>query len=246
MAPASPLKTESRPVGGAMPRTRAGDGVVNEEGEGMTGNDTAGPGAVGPGTVGPCTVSPRPPLTVSRPELLSGGNDLAFRNFVHRLLALSARLETCRAGFGSLVDLTGVQYTVLISIAHLGAEKPVGVKEIATHLGLSGAFVTIVTGQLIDLDLVDKRPNRRDRRRVALRVTDRGLKLLADLAPAQSEVNDRLFEPLSAEEFATLSRLVDKLVTSGDGAVALVDYHVQARRNPARQGLPTARNGTGR
>ena len=61
-------------------------------------------------------------LTVSRTELLRDGSDAQFRELVHTLLAFSARLESVRQEFGSHIGLSGVQYTILVSIAHLQGE----------------------------------------------------------------------------------------------------------------------------
>src|SRR5262245_13272374 len=95
------------------------------------------------------------PLTVSRPALMPDGTDREFRRFVHRLLAFSGRLERVRAQFGAIIGLSGIQYTALISIAHLSRDAGVGVKEVAEHLGLSGSFATLVIGQLATLGLVE-------------------------------------------------------------------------------------------
>ncbi len=164
------------------------------------------------------------PRTVSRPALLEGESDRTFRRFVHRLLAFSARLEAVRSGFGAMIGLSGIQYTVLISIAHLQGGDGVGVKRVAEHLGLSGSFVTVVSGQLVKLGLVAKTPNPQDRRRVRLTVTQQGRDLLAELAPMQREVNDLLFDPLDAVNFRQLNEIFTQLVRSGDEAVGLVDY----------------------
>lgn len=174
----------------------------------------------------------RPPLTVSRPDLLSDGADVEFRQLVHRLLAFSARLETCRSGFGALLELTGVQYTTLISIAHLeGADAKgsgVGVKEVADHLGLSGSFLTIVSGQLAKRGLVEKSTNPQDRRRVHLRVTEKGRELLEGLAPIQRDVNDLLFQPLDAKRFRALNEIFADLIAAADEATALIGYYSQS------------------
>ena len=118
------------------------------------------------------TTRQRLPLTVSRTELLADGSDARFRQLIHRLLAYASSLETIRAGLGEMIGLTGVQYTMLICIAHLQGGKGVGVKEIADHLNCTGAFVTIETGKLANLGLVEKRQNPGDKRRVLLTVTD--------------------------------------------------------------------------
>lgn len=176
------------------------------------------------------------PMTVSSPELLVDGDDLQFRAFVHRLLAFSARLEAVRSGFGSIIGLTGIQYTTLISIAHLQGDEGVGVTRIADDLGLTGSFVTLVSGQLVKLGLVDKKPDEQDRRRVRLTVTAKGRELLSELAPAQSEVNDLLFRPLDQEKFLELSGTMAELIRSGDEAVALVDYLAGGGTAPAAPG----------
>lgn len=180
-------------------------------------------------------------LTVSRPALLVAGSDRTFRELVHRLLAIAARLETVRSGFGAFIGLSGIQYTVLISIAHLGDGQGVGVKEVAEHLALSGSFVTLTGGQLTRMGLVEKRIDAKDRRRVRLTVTARGRALLARLAPVQREVNDVLFEPLDRRGLAALTRSMAALIDSGDAAVGLLQYLAGSRVRraaPMRKVLP--------
>lgn len=204
-----------------------GAGIGDEDMDTANGRRAPKPGADAQGA------EARPPLTVSRPELLSEGMDVEFRQLVHRLLAFSARLETCRSGFGALLELTGVQYTTLISIAHLegaheNGEGGVGVKEVADHLGLSGSFLTIVSGQLAKRGLVEKSTNPQDRRRVHLRVTEKGRELLEGLAPIQRDVNDLLFQPLDAKRFRALNDIFADLIAAADEATALIGYYSQS------------------
>lgn len=166
-------------------------------------------------------------LTVSRKELLVAGSDRGFRSLVHGLLALSARLEAIRSGFGSLIGLTGIQYTLLISIRHLEVDGEVSVTRVARHLHLSGAFVTIEIGKITRLGLVAKQVDPKDRRCVRLHVTRRGVDLLRRLAPTQRRVNDVLFGSLTAQSIPELRRSVDHIVADGDRALALLDYLAQ-------------------
>jgi len=163
-------------------------------------------------------------LTVSRPELLANGDDSMFRHLVHDLLAFSVRLEAVRERFGRYLGLTGIQYTILISVNHLQGEDGVGIKAIADHLGLSGAFVTIETGKLIRQGLLTKRPNPTDRRRVLLKVSAEGEGQLAALAPMQREINDAIFESLDAAGFDALTAQAADLRKGADRALALADY----------------------
>jgi DNA-binding MarR family transcriptional regulator len=95
---------------------------------------------------------------------------------------------------------------------------------IAAHLHLSGAFVTIETGKLLKLGLLTKRQDAKDRRRVCLAITKKGVELLRLLAPIQAQVNDVLFEFLDAEQFRHFRNLVDRMTDCGDRAVALLDH----------------------
>lgn len=162
--------------------------------------------------------------TVTRSELLRDGTDADFRQIVNSLLAFSTRLEAVRQQFGAHIGLTGVQYTILISIAHMQDKDGIGVNAIARHLSLSGAFVTSEVGKLIKLGLVTKRPNPQDRRRVLLTVTSQANALLASLIPVQQEVNDVLFGPLTAQDFDRMRSLSLELAESTGKALALAQY----------------------
>lgn len=164
------------------------------------------------------------PLTVSRPELLVGGSDRDFRHLVHGLLGFQARHERIRAGHAKSIGLAGIEYTVLISIAHLSIDGDVSVKRVADHLHLSGAFITSTVRRLLQLGLVHKSTDPEDRRRVALTVSAKGQALLERLAPAQRQINDVEFGCLSREEFRFLIDIVDRLIKCGDCAVALQTY----------------------
>jgi DNA-binding MarR family transcriptional regulator len=165
-----------------------------------------------------------PPLTVSRPDLLVNGSDRDFRALVHGMLAFAARLEAVRSGFAGIIGLTGIQYTILISVSHLERAGEVSVSMIAAHLHISGAFVTIETGKLLKLGLLAKQPEPKDRRRVCLSVTPKGSDLLHRLAPTQAQVNDVLFEFLDATQFRQFRGLIDRMTECGDRSVALLEY----------------------
>lgn len=167
---------------------------------------------------------PRFPLTISRAELLIGDSDREFRHLVHGLFGFLARHEKIRAGHAKLIGLVGIEYTVLISIAHLSMAGDVSVKRVADHLHLSGAFITSTVRRLVQLGLVHKRIDQGDRRRVTLTVSAKGHALLEKLAPTQRQINDIEFGCLSREDFRLLLGIVDRLIECGDSAVALQTY----------------------
>jgi DNA-binding MarR family transcriptional regulator len=164
------------------------------------------------------------PLTTTRPELLSGGRDRQFRHLVHALFGFAAHHERIRTGHARIIGLAGIEYTVLIAIAHLSQDGDVNVKSVADHLYLSGAFITAVAGRLLRRGLIHKASDADDRRRVSLTVSDKGRVALDRLAPLQRRVNDVEFGCLNRHEFETLTNLVDRLIDSGARAVALQNY----------------------
>jgi MarR family transcriptional regulator, organic hydroperoxide resistance regulator len=166
----------------------------------------------------------RAPLTISRPELLVDGSDSQFRRLVHNLFAFASRHEAMRAGHGARIGLTGIEYTFLISIRHLEDEGDVSVKLLSDHLHISGPFATTMVGKLIQRGLVTKEVDEADRRRVCLKVTPQGHQLLSELAPTQRQVNDVQFGCLTKSEFHQLNELLDKLIASGDDALAFQSY----------------------
>ncbi len=182
------------------------------------------------------SVSVKRNRTVSRPELLAGGSDQCFRQFVHDMLAFAARIQEVRSRLGQVIGLAGQKYTVLIAIAHLqDQDGGVGINEIAQHLHLSGAFVTIETNSLINAGLVVKRTNPQDRRRVLLTITPKAAKLLDRLTTVQAPVNDALFRCLSAEDFTSLRQTVSQLVETGDEALQLFAERDSKKRRLARR-----------
>jgi DNA-binding MarR family transcriptional regulator len=163
-------------------------------------------------------------LTVSRPELLVDGSDTEFRRLVHGLFSFLARHETIRAGHARTIGLAGIEYTVLISIAHLAQGGDVSISAVAQHLRLTGAFITNVCNRLVSLKLIGKATDEKDRRRVVLTLTDEGRRRLERLAPTQREINDVEFGCLSAKEFKCLLDLIERMIVSADQAVALQQF----------------------
>lgn len=168
-------------------------------------------------------VRPTAALTVSNPAFLQDGGDFEFRRMIHDSLAFAARLEAIRDGFARLIGISGIQYTILVSVYHLQFDENVGVSRVAEHLHLSGAFITNETTKLVRLGLLEKQTDPDDRRRSILRTTPEAQQRLARLAEIQSEVNDEHFSPLAdGEKFDAFREIVGDLVESTDRALALL------------------------
>ena len=163
-------------------------------------------------------------MTVSRPELLIDGSDSAFRQLVHDIMAFGARMQETRARVAGYVGLSGQQYTILITIAHHQSQDGFGIIQVAEHLRLSGAFVTIEVNKLVEAGLVRKRANPVDRRRVLLTITLKARDLLDKLSRIQRPSNDTIFGSLSAADFQTLRTIIPQLVESTDQSLKLIDF----------------------
>ncbi len=164
------------------------------------------------------------PLTVSLPNLIADGSDSEFRRLVHGLFAFLARHESIRDGHAERIGLAGVEYTVLIAIAHLSKNTDVSVKTVADHMRVSGTFITRVVNRLIKLGLIQKKTFPLDRRRVQLTLLPAGRKLLHTLAPTQRKVNNLQFGPLTTSEFQMMISIIERLIASSDQALALQAY----------------------
>ena len=149
---------------------------------------------------------------------------MEFRSFIHDFLAFSAMLTDIRSGFGEYIGLTGIAYTTLMSVKQLQGRTGIGVNAVADHLHLSGAFITTEVAKLVNLGLISKRINAKDKRRVLLTISTAGRKLLAELVDVQAPVNDALFDTLSADEFVRLKGIMARLVPCAARALSLLAY----------------------
>ncbi len=177
-------------------------------------------------------------LTITQPAFLIDGSDAEFRSLINQLLYFSARLLSVRDGFGEIIGLTGIQYSILISIRQLSADGEVTVNQLADHLHFSGSFVTVETGKLQKRGLITKKRHLQDRRKIVLSITKEGLKLLDMLTQTQQTINNILFEKLGSNQFVQLRDLVKQLATNADSATLELSHLIskyQIQRNGAQQ-----------
>jgi len=139
-------------------------------------------------------------------------------------LRFSAIHAAIRDEYASLLKLTGQQYTLLLCIRLLCDAGTVNIRTIADHLRVSGSYITVETKALEQLELVQRERSSQDRRLVSLSLTPRGMALLDSIASLRQRVNDVEFGCLSKQEFKLLVPLVERLVQSGERALALQHY----------------------
>jgi MarR family transcriptional regulator, organic hydroperoxide resistance regulator len=159
--------------------------------------------------------------TTSRPEFLDpDGSDRAFRAMVYDLLAVGARMQDVRDHLAAEIGVSGPQYAILMAIFHLQEEVGgAGVRAVGRRLHVSGPFVTAQANRLVELGLVEKRPNPEDGRGVWLCLTEEGGRRISDIAPVIQDANDAFFGSLSKVDFLVLGDVAARLQESSGRAV---------------------------
>jgi MarR family transcriptional regulator, organic hydroperoxide resistance regulator len=166
----------------------------------------------------------RRPATVSRPELLSEGEDHKFRSFLHAFMVFSRRVDAIRSHLAQAVGVSGPQYELLSQLREHRAHNGLTVNETALRLHCSGAFVTTQAGKLEREGLVARTRDPNDARRVRLTITPLCEQRMRNIARIQRQLNDALFASLSARQFQILRDVFPKLADDGDRTVALAEF----------------------
>jgi MarR family transcriptional regulator, organic hydroperoxide resistance regulator len=175
-----------------------------------------------------------PPLTVSHRELLTSGEDVAFRRSLYLMVLAFSRLQTCREAFGRALGLTGSQFAVLIGTAYEQHDDGVSVRALADHIQLASTHVTTEVGRLIAKGLVVKSVNPHDRRGVLVRLSQRGEAAVREVSAFVRRVNDLLFAGVAPEAFAEVSVFLTRFAANSEDALD------EIRRTERRANKPEA------
>lgn len=162
----------------------------------------------------------RPPLTISRKDYLRGGSDAAFREAIYALVQGVGRLLACRDAFGRSLELTASQFAVLMGVAYQQGRDGVTVGRLSAHIALAPTHVTTEVGRLATRGLLIKKPSASDRRSVLVSLSRSGEKAVAEVAPFLREINDRLFEGISARDLEITKIVVRTLFGNSDHVLA--------------------------
>jgi DNA-binding MarR family transcriptional regulator len=161
-----------------------------------------------------------PPATVSLPAMLVAGSDLSFRETLYRMVFAFSRLVSCREAFGRHLSLTASQFIVLIGTAYRQGTQGVSIRTLADHTQLAATHVTTEVGRLIDKGLLTKSANPQDRRGVLVRLTPKGEAAIRAINPLLRRVNDCLFQNVSRDDFAVVSRFLSTFALNTEYALA--------------------------
>ena len=161
-------------------------------------------------------------LTVAVPELLVGGSDLDFRDFVADLFAAASGMQSLRRSLGKAAGLSGSEVAVLLAIRRLSRHGCVGVRGIAGHLHVAGPHVTTELGKLAAAGLITKQTDKLDPRALDVKLTPRGRRSLALLTRLVRGVNNVLFADMNKKEMRQVHRFLRRIIARSAQAAAKI------------------------
>lgn len=164
----------------------------------------------------------KPPLTVSHPSLLVHGSDVSFRHVIYLFVEVLGRLTVCREFFGKRIGLTGSQFAVLVGVAYKQGAHGITIKGLAEYVHLAPTHVTTEVGRLIDRGLVVKQAAVDDKRSVLVSLSPEGENTVSNISPLVTQINDILFEGMTAEDLASTEALFTRLSRNSEFALAQI------------------------
>ena len=125
---------------------------------------------------------------------------------------------------------------MLIGTAYRQGSEGVSIRALADHTQLAATHVTTEVGRLIGKGLLTKQASTRDRRSVLVRLTPKGEDAIRAVNPLLRRVNDLLFADVSREDFAVVSRFLEKFALNSEYALAEIRRSERERSRSARAG----------
>lgn len=150
----------------------------------------------------------------------------------------ASALDTVRLHAWESMGLTFPQLRILFRVRD---EPGMDVRRLAKQMGISPSAVSQQVERLVSRDLLHRRDNLEDRRRVHLELTEHGRETAAEVSRAQRTRIEGLLARLSEDELGQLERLLEHL---SEGIETPQPKHLNEgieaqRRQP--QGSPEAR-----
>jgi DNA-binding MarR family transcriptional regulator len=170
------------------------------------------------------------PATATSPILTSGKSDHSLRKLVYDFFTVGARIEDVRRHLGNRIGITGPQYSLMMAVAELQGTDGVSVGRVAEYLHVTGTFVTSESGKLSKKGFLRRSPDRQDKRLSLISIAPNGQEALDSLFPELQQINDVFFELDARADFEELCRLLERLVSNSQRALALINATRQDSR----------------
>jgi len=127
--------------------------------------------------------------------------------------AFEAELEKRLAGH----DVTRASWAILSAIQHHGKTTPAA---LASFIGIDRAAITRHLDRLEKQELVHRHHSTTDRRQVNLKLTQKGLLLVSELAAESLATNAKFTAGLDQSEIDAVQVIIEKMLSNSDAVVA--------------------------
>jgi DNA-binding MarR family transcriptional regulator len=150
---------------------------------------------------------------IERPDV-----DVSAQGVVGRVLRLSRLFERGLAAVFTQYRINGGEFDVLATLRRVGGENGLSASSLASRCMLSTAAMTNRLDRLEATGLVSRGTDSVDGRVVRISLTDSGRRLIDEAFPLHAKNQDAMLESLSAEERATLARLLGRLLQTWENS----------------------------
>ena len=131
-------------------------------------------------------------------------------------LALVRTCEKIQQRLGRVLDAAGLTVPQFDVLANLGMTEGITQQELADKLLVTKGNIVGVLDRMESADLVERRPDSKDRRANRLYLTRRGKAALHEAFPAHLGVLQEALAGLSSADHQALSRLLESIDVSED------------------------------
>ena len=114
-------------------------------------------------------------------------------------------------------DVTRASWAVLSAIQHHGKNTPAA---LASFIGIDRAAITRHLDRLEKQELVQRHHSSTDRRVVNLKLTQKGLMLVSELATESLATNAKFTAGLDQSEIDAVQVIIEKMLSNSDAVVA--------------------------
>lgn len=156
--------------------------------------------------------TPSAPLTTTLKAFVRGGSDRELRKLVYTLVAVGNQMSHHRK---LCADHIGVSEAQAIMLRMIAESQDATVGQLAQQLQVTSQFVTIEIGDLVKNGIVEKRPNKADRRSMLLRLTAKGESLVRELSTLMRIGNDIWLRSLNEDRAKLLQDTLSTLLMHG-------------------------------
>lgn len=139
------------------------------------------------------------------PETFNSKNSLGYLLKINHSL-----MHDCADRIFAAHDISFVQW---IALKKLGDGSALTASDLCREMRHDNGALTRLLDQLEERGYVERQRSKQDRRVVDLQITDAGLLKVKELTPLVVNNLNTILDPFSAEEFAQLSGLLNKLKT---------------------------------